>query len=73
MSLSDATAAIAYAWSLAAVESIISTGGVGDISRLLDRIATAPSTAAALDDALRTNCDDLLQQTVAYLKREYVR
>lgn len=73
MSLSDATAAIAYAWSLAAVESIISTGGVGDISRLLDRIATAPSTAAALGDTLRNNYDDLLQHTIAYLRHQYLR
>ena len=29
----------AYAWSLAVVESIIDSGGVSDISRLLDRIA----------------------------------
>ena len=71
MSLPDADAAIAYAWSLAAVESIIDAGGLSDISRLLDRIATAPSIAAALGDALRTNYDDLLQQTIAYLKRQY--
>ncbi|MBZ5503577.1 MAG: hypothetical protein LAN59_15315, partial [Acidobacteriia bacterium] len=59
-------------WSLAAVESIISTGGVGDISRLLDRIATAPSTAAALGDTLRTNYGDLLQHTIAYLRHQYI-
>ena len=71
MNLSDAAAAINYAWSLAAVESIIDAGGLSDISRLLDRIATAPSTAAALGDALQTNYDDLAQQTIDYLKRQY--
>lgn len=71
MSLPDEDAKIAYEWSLAAVESIIDVGGVSDVSRLLDRIAAAPSTAAALGDALRTNYDDLQQQTVAYLKRQY--
>ncbi len=71
MSLPDTDAAIAYAWSLAAVESIIDAGGVSDVSRLLDRIATAPSTAAALGDALHTNYDELLQQTIAYLRRQY--
>jgi Tetratricopeptide repeat len=71
MNLSNAAAAINYAWSLAAVESIIDAGGLSDISRLLDRIATAPSTAAALGDALRTNYDDVAQQTIDYLKRQY--
>ncbi len=39
MSLSGNSADLAYAWSLAVVESIIDAGGVSDISRLLDRIA----------------------------------
>jgi predicted negative regulator of RcsB-dependent stress response len=73
MSLSGDAAGFAYAWSLAAVEAMIDAGGVSDISRLLDRIAAERSTAAALRDALHTNYDDLAQQTVAYLKREYGR
>jgi tetratricopeptide (TPR) repeat protein len=73
MSLSGNSAAFAYAWSLAVVESIIDAGGVGDISRLLDRIATSSSTQAALADALHLSYDDLQQQTLAYLKRAYLR
>jgi tetratricopeptide (TPR) repeat protein len=73
MGLSGNLAAPAYAWSLAAVESIIDTGGMSDISRLLDRIATAPSTEVAMRETLRLNYADLQQQTVAYLKRAYVR
>src|SRR5450755_1168523 len=38
MGLSGNSAAFAYAWSLATVESIVDAGGVSDISRLLDRI-----------------------------------
>jgi len=71
MNLPNNSAAFAYAWSLAVVESIIDAGGLSDISRLLDRIAAAPSTAAALRDTLHTNYDDLVLQTIAYLKREY--
>ena len=52
MALSGNAAAFAYAWSLAVVESIIQAGGVGDIGRLLDPIATAPSTEAALREIL---------------------
>jgi tetratricopeptide (TPR) repeat protein len=73
MGLSGNSAAFAYAWSLAVVESIIDAGGVSDISRLLDRVATATSTEAALQETLHSNYDDLQQQTVAYLKRAYLR
>jgi tetratricopeptide (TPR) repeat protein len=73
MSLDGNTAAFAYAWSLAVVESIIDSGGVSDISRLLDRVATAASTEAAAQEMLHSNYADLQQQAVAYLKRAYLR
>jgi tetratricopeptide (TPR) repeat protein len=72
MSLSGSSAAFAYAWSLAVVETIIDSGGVSDISRLLDRIA-AGSVEDALRDVLRSDDSDLAQQTVAYLRRQYLR
>jgi len=72
MGLSGNAAAFAYAWSLAVVESIIDAGGVSDVSRLLDRIATS-STDVALQETLRLSYDDLNEQTVAYLKRTYLR
>jgi tetratricopeptide (TPR) repeat protein len=73
MALSGNSAAFAYAWSLAVVESIIQAGGVTDISRLLDRIATAPSTEAALREILRLDYSELQQQTIDYLRQSYVR
>jgi tetratricopeptide (TPR) repeat protein len=72
MRLSGNTAAFAYAWSLAVVETIIDGGGVSDISRLLDHIATEP-VEDALRDVLRSDYTDLAQQTVAYLHRQYLR
>lgn len=72
MSLSGNSAAFAYAWSLAVVESIIDAGGVSDISRLLDRIATE-SVEDALRDTLHSDYADLAQQTTAYLRRQYLR
>jgi tetratricopeptide (TPR) repeat protein len=72
MSLPANSAAFAYAWSLAVVESIIDAGGVIDISRLLDRIA-ASSVEDALRDVLRSDYADLAQQTIAYLRRQYLR
>jgi tetratricopeptide (TPR) repeat protein len=73
LNLSGGSASIAYAWSLAAVESIIQTGGVSDISRLLDAIATAPSTEAALRDSLHSDYADLQQQTITLLRHEDLR
>jgi tetratricopeptide (TPR) repeat protein len=73
LGLSGNASGFAYAWSLAVVESIIQSGGVSDISRLLDRIATSPSTEAALRETLRCNYADLQQQTVDYLRHAYVR
>ena len=73
MGLSGNSASFAYAWSLAVVESIIDSGGVSDISRLLERVATAPSTEAAAQETLHDSYADLQQQTVGYLKKEYLR
>ncbi len=73
MGLSGGAASYAYAYSLAAVEAIIQAGGVSDISRLLDRIATSPSMEQALREALRCDYADLDHQTIVYLRREYVR
>ena len=73
MSLSGGVAGFAYAYSLAAVEAIIQNGGMSDISRLLDRLSTSPSTEAALQESLRIDYAELDQQTMAYLRKEYVR
>jgi hypothetical protein len=55
------------------VESIIDSGGVSDISRLLDRVATAPSTEAATQEMLHSSYADLQEQTIAYLKHAYLQ
>ena len=73
MAFSGGQAAFAYAYALAAVESIIQSGGVSDISRLLDRLASAPSMEATLRETLHCDYADLDQQTIAYLRKEYVR
>ena len=54
-------------------KSIIDAGGVSDITRLLDRVATSPSTEAATQEMLHSSYADLNQQTIAYLKRAYLR
>jgi tetratricopeptide (TPR) repeat protein len=72
MGYSNSEAGLAYAWSLAAIESIIDAGGISDVSRLVDRTASASSSEAALKESLHLSYDDLNQQTVAYLKRAYL-
>lgn len=73
MSLSGDSVTYAYAWALAAVEGMINAGGMGDIERLLDRIATEPTTETALRDSTRMDYADLAQQTANYLRHEYTR
>ena len=72
MNLSAGSADLAYGWSLAVVESIIDAGGMTDVTRLLDHIATSPSAEAAVQETLRSNYADLNQQTIAYLKHAYL-
>ena len=73
MGLDGGDASLAYAWSLAVVESIIQSGGIGDITRLLDNIATAPDTEQALRATLHTDYGDLQQQALTYLHQQDVR
>ena len=73
MGLSGGSASLAYAWSLAVVESIIQTGGIGDITRLLDNVATAPDTEQALRETLHSDYGDLQQQAITYLHQQDLR
>jgi len=73
MGLGGGEASFAYAWSLAVVESIIQTSGMGDITRLLDDISSAPNTEQALRDALHEDYSDLQQQALTYLHQQDVR
>lgn len=66
------SASVAYAWSLAVVESIIDRGGVGDVSRLTGAMAIAPSPQDAVQQTLNSNYGELQQLTIDYLKRAYL-
>jgi tetratricopeptide (TPR) repeat protein len=73
MGLPNNEVSLRYAWSLAVVESIIDAGGVSDLSRLVEQVASSPSTAVAIRETLHLSYDDLNQQTIDYLKRAYLR
>lgn len=71
--LPEDVARFAYAWSLANVEYIIRTNGMGDIERLLERLPSESSAADALRSVLHSDYEDLQKETINYLKRTYVR
>jgi tetratricopeptide (TPR) repeat protein len=73
MGLPSDVARYAYAWSLANVEYIVETQGVGDIERILDHIAAGASTEQALKDVLRDDYTELMRATAEYLKKNYGR
>lgn len=70
--LPSTAARFAYAWSLAAVESIIANSGTWGIERLFDRFDVDPSFEAAMRASIQTNYADLERQTVAYLRQTYL-
>lgn len=70
MGISGDAVTLDYAWSLATVEAIIANGGMSDVNRLLDAIATSNSTESALRAALRCSYADLRQQTMDYLRHQ---
>ena len=67
-----ATARYAYAWALANMEYIIQTDGMGDVERILDRIGAGMATEQALREVLHSDYGDLMESTVAYLRKNYV-
>ena len=71
--LSGGSAALAYAASLAMVEYMVRTHGMGDVQRLLDRITSEPSTEAALRSTYRMDYGELQQEAAKYLKKTYGR
>jgi hypothetical protein len=72
MKFSNDAAAVAYAWALANIEYIVHSGGVSDLNRLMDRLATGESTESAMKTVLRSGYADLAGNTVDYLKKTYV-
>ncbi len=72
MNLPRNTAATAYAWSLAVVETIVGQDGMDDVGRILDSIAAGSSTEDAIHAVLHDSYADLMQSTVQYLRKAYL-
>ena len=73
MGLPADVARYAYAWSLANIEYIVETQGMGEVERMMERIAEGGSTEEALQEVLRDDYGDLMRATAEYLKKNYMR
>jgi tetratricopeptide (TPR) repeat protein len=71
MSLPNDIAHYAYAWALANVEYIVETQGMGDVERILERVASGESTEQALEEVLRDDYGELMRSTAEYLRKSY--
>jgi tetratricopeptide (TPR) repeat protein len=72
LNLSKDTASIAYAWSLAVVETIITENGVDDLGRILERIAAGSSAEDAIHAVLREDYSELMLSTAQFLRKAYL-
>ena len=72
MQLSGPVAGYAYAWALANIEYIVRSGDMGDVERILNRIAEGDSTEGAIQEVLHLNYDDLEKETIGYLRKNYM-
>ena len=70
MKLSNEAVNAAYAWALANVEYILQSGGMNDVDRILDRLATGEAPEQALKAILRSDYTDLTHDTVQYLRKK---
>jgi len=73
MGLPGDVARYAYAWALANIEYIVDTDGMGDVERILDRIAEGSSTEDTVKDVLHDDYGDLMKSTSEYLRKNYIR
>jgi tetratricopeptide (TPR) repeat protein len=71
MGLPADVARYAYAWALANIEYIVQSQGMGDMERILDRLAAGSSTEQAVRDVMHDDYGDLMQATAEYLKKNY--
>ena len=72
MNLSTHDATMAYPWSLAVVEAIIEGRGMTDMDRMLDALASEGSPEAALRSVFHLDYSELQQQTISYLRAQYL-
>jgi tetratricopeptide (TPR) repeat protein len=71
LNLPKDTASVAYAWSLAVVETIMTENGVDDMERILERIAGGSSTEDAIRAVIHADYSELMLSTAQFLRKAY--
>jgi hypothetical protein len=71
LNLPKETASVAYAWSLAVVETIMTENGVDDMERILERIAGGSSAEDAIRAVLHADYSELMLSTAQFLRKAY--
>jgi tetratricopeptide (TPR) repeat protein len=66
-------AAFAYAWGLAATESIIADSGMYGLERFFDHFSNDTAVEPALRETFQANYTDIERNTVDYLRRTYAQ
>jgi len=66
-------ASYAYAWSLAATETIVASSGMYGLERFFEHFQNDTAVEPALREALQINYADLERNTADYLRRTYIK
>lgn len=70
MGMSAAQVSVAYPWAVSVIEYIVATDGMGDVERILDRMASdAPENS--VKNVLHLDYSELELETIKYLRKTY--
>jgi tetratricopeptide (TPR) repeat protein len=72
MNLPRDAASIAYAWSLAVVETMMTVDGIDDLERILERLAAGSSSEDAIRAILHEDYSELMLSTAQFLRKAYL-
>ncbi len=71
LNLPKDAASVAYAWSLAVVETIVTVNGMDDLERILERLAAGSSAEDAIRAVLHEDYSELMLSTAQFLRQAY--
>jgi tetratricopeptide (TPR) repeat protein len=72
LTLPKDAASVAYAWSLAVVETIVTENGIDDLERILEHIAAGSSAEDAIRAILHADYSELMLSTAQFLHKAYL-
>src|SRR5216683_387796 len=71
LTLPKDAASVAYAWSLAVVETIVTVNGIDDLERILEHLAAGSSPEDAIRAVLHEDYSELMLSTAQFLRQAY--